>query len=219
MSKRSSITSSDLQMFNRVGLSGSGCVACVQEVVCGGWTRLLHCGREIGVDCSLATYSGVELAVPKTACCQFHQAARDSVCPMRGSGVKLFGRIMGSCPEVRPRFSADDLRIEHRMTTTVCPMRWWPAYRASDDYHGMPDALMTRVSSIGWLPLYARCADDPRIEHRMATTVCPMRWWPAYRASDDYHGMPDALMTCVSSIGWLPLYALSCLVNLRYFRP
>jgi len=40
---------------NSVGLSESGCVACVQEVICGRWTRLLRGDREIGVDCSLAT--------------------------------------------------------------------------------------------------------------------------------------------------------------------
>ena len=49
------------------------------------------CDLEIGVDCSLATYSSVELAVPKAACCQVHQAARDSVCLMRGGIVKLLG--------------------------------------------------------------------------------------------------------------------------------
>ena len=77
---------------------------CVQEVVCGRRTRLLHCDLEIGVDCTLATYSGVELAVPKTACCQFHQAVRDSVCPMRGGSVKLSGRIMGINPHLIVRF-------------------------------------------------------------------------------------------------------------------
>jgi len=75
---------------------------------------------------SLATYSGVELVVPKTACCQFHQAARDSVCLPRGGSVNLLGRIIRSCPEVRSEttpdlcFSADDLRIEQWMATTVC---------------------------------------------------------------------------------------------------
>jgi len=34
----------------------------------------LRCDLEIGVDCALATYSGMELVVPKTASCQFHQA-------------------------------------------------------------------------------------------------------------------------------------------------
>jgi len=52
------------------------------------------------VNRAFATYSGVELAVPKTACCQFHQAERGSVCPMRQASV---GRIMGSCPEVRSK--------------------------------------------------------------------------------------------------------------------
>jgi len=45
--------------------SGSGCVACVQEIVSGGWTRLLHCNLEIGAHYSLATNSGVKLAIPK----------------------------------------------------------------------------------------------------------------------------------------------------------
>jgi len=92
---------------NCAGLSGIGCVACVQEVVCGIWTRLLRCGREIGVNCSLAIYSDVELAVPKTACYEFHQAARDSVCRMCGGSVKLLGWIMGSCPEVRSETTPD----------------------------------------------------------------------------------------------------------------
>jgi len=34
-------------------------------------------------------------------CHQFHQAAETSVCPMCGGSVKVLGRIMGSCPEVR----------------------------------------------------------------------------------------------------------------------
>jgi len=107
------------------GLIGSGCVARVQEVVSGGWTRLLRCDREIGVDCSLATYSGVELAVPKTACYQFHQAARDSLCRMRVGSVELLGRIMG--------MSWSTLR------NNAWPMifSWWPAYRAMDGYHCM----------------------------------------------------------------------------------
>ena len=56
-----------------------------------------NCDLGISVDCALATQSDVELAVLKTACCQFHQAARDSVCPMRGGSVKLLGRIMAGC--------------------------------------------------------------------------------------------------------------------------
>ena len=65
------------------------------------------CDREIDVDCSLATYSGVELAVPKNSMLQFHQAARDSVCLMHGGSVKLLGRIMGSCPEGRSETTPD----------------------------------------------------------------------------------------------------------------
>jgi len=84
---------------NWAGLSTSGYVACVQEVVCGRWTRLLRCDLDIDVDCAFATYSGVKLAVLKTVCCQFHQAARDSVCRMCEGSVKLLGRFMGSCPE------------------------------------------------------------------------------------------------------------------------
>jgi len=61
----------------------------------------------MGVDCAFATYSGMELAVPKEAYCQFYQAARDSVCPMRGGSVKLLGWIMGSCPEVRSETTSD----------------------------------------------------------------------------------------------------------------
>jgi len=49
----------------------------------------------------------VELAVPKTARGWFHQAARDSVCPVRGASVKLLGWIMGSCPEVRSGTTPD----------------------------------------------------------------------------------------------------------------
>jgi len=53
-----------------------------------------RCDQKIGVDCSLATYSRVELAVSKTACRQ--QGTRYA----RGGSVKLLGRIMGNCPEV-----------------------------------------------------------------------------------------------------------------------
>ena len=55
----------------------------------------MRCDLEIGVDCALATYSGVELAVPKTACCQFHQAARDSVCLMRRGQCQVVGTDHG----------------------------------------------------------------------------------------------------------------------------
>ena len=51
--------------------------------------------------CGLCIYSGVELAVPKKACCQFHQAARHS------GSVKVLGRIMGSCPEVHSETTPD----------------------------------------------------------------------------------------------------------------
>jgi len=54
-----------------------------------------------------ATDSGVELVVPKKTSCQFHQAARDSVCPMGGGSVKLLGRTMGSCPELRSETMPD----------------------------------------------------------------------------------------------------------------
>jgi len=96
-----------LEVVNRILPVDPEVVACVQEVVCGGRTRLLRCDLEIGVDCSLATYSGVTPTAPKTACCQFYQAVRDSVCPMRGGGVKLLGRFMGSCPEVRSGTTPD----------------------------------------------------------------------------------------------------------------
>jgi len=97
---------------------------------------LLRCDLGTGVSCE--TCSSVEpIAVWKptvvwnslfleTACCQFHQAVRDSVWLNRGGSVKLLGRIVGSCPEVRsaatpdPRFSADDLHTDQWMATTVC---------------------------------------------------------------------------------------------------
>ena len=52
----------------------------VPEVDCGRRTRLLHCELEIGVDCALATYSGVELVVPKTACFIRQQETRRARC-------------------------------------------------------------------------------------------------------------------------------------------
>jgi len=71
--------------------------------------------------------SGVELAVPKTACCQFRQTARDSVCPMRrGDGVELLGQVRGVV------------------------LKYAPKQRLTHDFQ-----LMTCVSSSGWLPLHA----------------------------------------------------------------
>jgi len=122
----------------------------------------LRCDLKTGVDCALATYSGVERAVPKTACCQFHQTARNLVCPMSGGSVRQLGRIMGDCPEIRS---------EQRLTR---------------DFQ-----LMTCVSSSGWLPLYAlsylvlNCGDQALKNHQGATLVvehyptssCPKLIW------------------------------------------
>jgi len=101
---------------NCVELSGCGCIARVQEVVCGGQTGLLRCDLEIGVDCALATYSSVELV--------------DSVCPMRGGSVKLLGRIMGSCPVLQ---YAPKQRLIHdfQLTTCVTTSVWLPLYALS----------------------------------------------------------------------------------------
>ena len=126
-----------IMSINCVRLSRSSCIVCVHEVVCGGWTRLLPCDLEVGVDCALTIYSRVEFAVPKTACCQFYQAGIDWICSMRGGSVKLLGRIMRSCPEVHsettpdPWFSADTLPVKQWMVTTIrtnyqCLYCWEP---------------------------------------------------------------------------------------------
>ena len=84
-----------------------------------------RCIPEIRVDCALATCSGVELVGLKRACCQFHQAAKDSVCPIRGVSVKLLGGLW----EVVLKY-APEQRLTHYFQ------------------------LMTCVSSCGWPPLY-----------------------------------------------------------------
>ena len=82
----------------RTGVSESGCVARIRDVDCETWTRLLGCDPEVGMDFAFAAYSDVEPVVSKTV--SFQRAARDSVCPVRGGGLKPLGWIMGSCPEV-----------------------------------------------------------------------------------------------------------------------
>jgi len=100
---------------------------CVQEVNCerriiGGCVAI----HGIGVDYTHATYSGVELVVPKTVCCLLYQKAMDSVCLMLGFSVKLLGGSWG---------------IVLKYTAKHC---------LTHDFQ-----LMTCASSSEWLPLYA----------------------------------------------------------------
>jgi len=108
---------------NCAGLSKSSCVACVQEVVCGRWTRLLRCDREIVVDCSLATCSGVALTVPKAACCQSYQAARDLVCA--GAVSSCWGGSWGVVWKYAPK---QHLTHDFQLMTCVSSSGWLPLY-------------------------------------------------------------------------------------------
>ena len=84
------------------------------------------CDREIGVDCSLATYSGVELAVPKqhAASSIRQQGTRNARCA--GAVSSCWGGSWGVL------------------------LKYAPKQRLTHDFQ-----LMTCVSSSGWLPLYA----------------------------------------------------------------
>jgi len=97
-------------------------VAFVHEVDCGWLPRLMCCDFEIGVDCALATYSGVELVASKSSVLPIPHRYKGLGMPnARGkcqAVVENHGVRFETTPD--PWFSADDLHIEPLMAPLIC---------------------------------------------------------------------------------------------------